>query len=334
LQKVFSVGDREKAFRLFGPHERFLKLLRDEFDVTVVARAGEVCIEGVAQEVRSSERLLKWMEGRIEAGEAITESGLQDMIRMEKLERNGSSDSRLKDARIEGLRRGTATVPRTVGQAEYVRTMQKNDLVFCIGPAGTGKTYLAVAMALYYLKTGEVERIVLCRPAVEAGEHLGFLPGDMRAKVNPYLRPLYDALHHMMDVEQVRRYIEKDIIEILPLAFVRGRTLDDAFIILDEAQNCSIGQMKTFLTRLGVRSRLVVTGDITQIDLPKGQTSGLVDVQERLTNIPGIAMARLTEADIVRHRLVKNIVEAYQKETRTVSEPEVDGEGSKDAAQQ
>ncbi|MEF8787745.1 MAG: PhoH family protein, partial [Planctomycetota bacterium] len=193
--------------------------------------------------------------------------------------------------------------------------LRQNDVVLCTGPAGTGKTYLAVAMALKYLKDREVERLVLCRPAVEAGEELGFLPGDMYAKINPYLRPLYDALYDMMGVDTVRRYIQKDIIEILPLAFVRGRTLSDAYIILDEGQNCTVGQMKTFLTRLGTGSRLVVTGDVTQSDLPAGQTSGLMDARQRLTGVEGIGFAELTEEDIVRHGLVRDIVDAYERDS-------------------
>ena len=190
--------------------------------------------------------------------------------------------------------------------------MKKNDLVFCIGPAGTGKTYLAVAMALSFLKSGRIRRIVLARPAVEAGEKLGFLPGDIKAKVNPYLRPLYDAIADMMDVGHVKKYLESDLIEILPLAYMRGRTLNDAFIILDEAQNCTVKQMKTFLTRLGVKSKVVVTGDITQVDLSAGEISGLIDVQERLMNVNNISFVYLTKADIVRHKLVQDIVDAYE----------------------
>ena len=327
MQKVLSVGTQEKAVRLFGPHERFLKLLRDAFQVTVVARGGEVSIDGEPQGVESAERVLHRLSELARQGESPTEAEVKRLIDMEK-HRVRHGDQAFKETRIEGFRRGDSTVPRTPGQAEYIRTMQNNDIVFCIGPAGTGKTYLAVAMALKCMKQGQVDKLVLCRPAVEAGERLGFLPGDMQAKVNPYLRPLYDALHDLMDSEQVNRYIEKDIIEILPLAFVRGRTLEDAFIILDEAQNCTVDQMKTFLTRLGVSSRLVVTGDITQIDLPDSQTSGLVDVQYRLSGVNGITFVRLTPRDIVRHQLVKDIVQAYRGEPSEGGQERTEENGS------
>ena len=201
---------------------------------------------------------------------------------------------------------------KTEGQRKYVEAIKNNDLVFCIGPAGTGKTYLAVAMALSSLKSGRVKKIVLARPAVEAGEKLGYLPGDIKAKVNPYLRPLYDAIADMIDVGYVKKYLESDLIEILPLAYMRGRTLNDAFIILDEAQNCTVKQMKTFLTRLGNRSKVVVTGDITQVDLSSNELSGLIDVQDRLANIDNIAFIYLTKFDIVRHKLVQDIVDAYE----------------------
>jgi phosphate starvation-inducible PhoH-like protein len=217
-----------------------------------------------------------------------------------------------EETSIEVLARGMKVVPRTPGQRRYIRAVQKKHLVFCIGPAGTGKTYLAVAMAIHALKTRQVRRIILARPAVEAGERLGFLPGDLEAKVNPYLRPLYDALSDMMEFGQLRKYMDNDMIEVGPLAYMRGRTLNHAFIILDEAQNCTAGQMKMCLTRLGENSRAIVTGDVTQTDLPSGETSGLVAVQSILEGIRGIEFVYLKSTDIVRHRLVQDIVNAYE----------------------
>ena len=212
---------------------------------------------------------------------------------------------------------GRAVRPRTDGQGRYVHAMQKNDVVFSIGPAGTGKTYLAVGMAVNMLRQGTIKRIVLVRPAVEAGEKLGFLPGDIAAKINPYLRPLIDALNDMMEPDQVKRYMENDIIEIVPLAYMRGRTLNNAVIILDEGQNATISQMKMFLTRMGNNSKIIVTGDMTQTDLPRTTKSGLVDAVHRLKNIPRLAIVHLDETDIVRHVLVQAIVKAYEEETVT-----------------
>ncbi|HVW01966.1 MAG TPA: PhoH family protein [Planctomycetaceae bacterium] len=213
---------------------------------------------------------------------------------------------------IDLLEKARKVTPRTAGQAAYVQAIRENDLVFCTGPAGCGKTYLAVACAVHALRQETVKKIVLVRPAVEAGEKLGFLPGDMLAKVNPFLRPLLDALHDMLDHEPVSRYMENDVIEIVPLAFMRGRTLNNTFIILDEGQNTTITQMKMFLTRMGAGSRIVVTGDTTQTDLPPHVPSGLIDATERLSKIEGVASVRLTGRDIVRHRLVREIVKAYE----------------------
>jgi len=279
-----------------------------------VARGDEVHIEGHEQNVLRCEAALLAMEGELNRGRAVTADLVSSLV------------EKLRDAPVPASGAGAETAelwpeatPRTPGQAAYIRAMMGSDVVFCIGPAGTGKTYLGVAAALHFLRRGVLDRIVLCRPAVEAGENLGFLPGDIRAKVNPYLRPLYDALYDLTDARSVRRYLDNDIIEILPLAFVRGRTLDNAFIILDEAQNCTVAQMKTFLTRLGPRARLVVTGDITQVDLAPGEKSGLIDAQERLRDVPGIRFIWLSEKDIVRHRLVRLIVNAYRQASRETS---------------
>src|SRR4029079_10469085 len=214
---------------------------------------------------------------------------------------------------IDVYAKGHAIKPKTDGQKRYVEAMLANDLTFCVGPAGTGKTYLAVAAAASLLKHGQAKRIVLARPAVEAGERLGFLTGDLQAKVNPYLRPLFDALNDMIDFEQVKRFMVNDVIEVIPLAFMRGRNLNDSVIILDEAQNTTASQMLMFLTRLGNESKMIVTGDTTQVDLPDGTRSGLVDAVEKLRGIKGIALVELDKADIVRHRLVQNIVNAYER---------------------
>lgn len=330
MQRTLQIGGQYEVVSLFGPRDSYLKRLRSAFEVKVVARGEEVRLDGPEENVRRCEAALLAMEEELNRGAPITQELVERLI-----ERHQSEPAGRAAAAVEGVQElqvWPGASPRSPGQATYVRALFASDMVFCIGPAGTGKTYLGVAAALNYLKRGVLNRIVLCRPAVEAGESLGFLPGDMYAKVNPYLRPLYDALHDLMDVRRVKRYIDTDIIEILPLAFVRGRTLDNAFIILDEAQNVTVGQMKTFLTRLGVRAKLVVTGDITQIDLPSGERSGLVDAQERLRDVPGIRFVWLTERDIVRHRLVRLILNAYNQEARTPPKSKAQREESDDAS--
>ncbi|NUN22125.1 MAG: PhoH family protein [Candidatus Jettenia caeni] len=273
----------------------------------LVARRGLLKLEGEKEQVDTSREVLNKLL------EIVRSTGRLDLEDVEQAIVDAKSDAGEETTQtIDVFLKGIFIKPKTEGQAKYIEAIKKNDLVFCIGPAGTGKTYLAVAMALSFLKSGRIRRIVLARPAVEAGEKLGYLPGDIKAKVNPYLRPLYDAIADMMDVGHVKKYLESDIIEILPLAYMRGRTLNDSFIILDEAQNCTVKQMKTFLTRLGMRSRVVVTGDITQVDLPAGEMSGLIDVQERLMNIQNISFVYLTKSDIVRHKLVQDIVDAYE----------------------
>lgn len=312
MQKVLELPDKEAVVKIFGTRDCYLRQIQDAFDVRVVARGQQIRLTGSQDELKRCWMTLCELRKRVQRGEQLTQRKVANLIEESHL----FDERKDKDRRpLESFEGGHAPHPRTKGQAHYIRDILNNDIVFCIGPAGTGKTYLAVAVALDYLKRGELSRIVLCRPAVEAGEHLGFLPGDLESKVNPYLRPLYDSLHDLMPPSSVREYVDSDLIEILPLAFVRGRTLDDAFIILDEAQNCTVGQMKTFLTRLGTHAKLVVTGDITQVDLPHEERSGLVDVQGRLQGIKGIHFSRLSEADIVRHRLVRDIVTAYQQES-------------------
>ncbi|MBI5678632.1 MAG: PhoH family protein [Planctomycetes bacterium] len=273
----------------------------------LVARHGLLKLEGEKERVDTSKEVLNKLL------EIVRSTGRLDLEDVEQAIIDAKNETTEESIQaIDVFQKGIFIKPKTDGQTKYLEAIKKNDLVFCIGPAGTGKTYLAVAMALSYLKSCRIRRIVLARPAVEAGEKLGYLPGDIKAKVNPYLRPLYDAIADMMDVAHVKKYLESDLIEILPLAYMRGRTLNDAFIILDEAQNCTVKQMKTFLTRLGMKSKVVVTGDITQVDLSAGELSGLIDVQERLMNINNISFVYLTKVDIVRHKLVQDIVDAYE----------------------
>ena len=307
MKDSIEIVDAELARLLYGERDRHLRLLGDTFGVKVVAREGAVSVEGTEGSVRSAVRAVDLMRRR------ATETRRLRLYEAEDIIDAVARDPGFRDEVRIDVRGGGYVTPRTKGQARYLVAMRDHDIVFTIGPAGTGKTYLAVAMALQALRTGEVKKIVLARPAVEAGEKLGFLPGDLREKVNPYLRPLYDALHDMLDYGQVRKYMERDIIEVVPLAFMRGRTLNRSFVILDEGQNTTVGQMKMFLTRLGAGSRGVITGDVTQTDLPPTQPSGLVNAAEILRGIEGIAFVALTRHDIVRHKLVEAIVEAYER---------------------
>lgn len=304
--KIHLANDQEASI-LFGNHDKNLRIMRDVFGVKIVARNGVLKYEGEFDRVKKLtdvvNRLLKIIRRSGKLDEDDIDIVIADIDR--------GIDHSIPERSIDVFIKGQPVTPKTEGQTRYVNAISNNDLVFCIGPAGTGKTYLAVSLALSTMKSGYLKKIVLARPAVEAGERLGFLPGDIQAKVNPYLRPLYDALADMIEIGQVKKYIENDLIEILPLAFMRGRTLDDSFIILDEAQNCTVKQMKTFLTRFGIRTKVVVTGDITQVDLPTGEKSGLIDVQERLKGVSGVDFVYLTRRDIVRHRLVRDIVDAY-----------------------
>lgn len=309
----------EDARLLVGPRDRNLRQLRDAFDVRVTLRGHSLTIEGELHAVRAAAAAVRELLVSLQTGQPLLPADVERIIAGQS---HGEAES---DAmRIEVLTKGRSVRPRTSGQAAYIKTMQSNDLVFCMGPAGTGKTYLAVAMAVSALKRNAVRRIVLTRPAIEAGERLGFLPGDIQAKVNPYLRPLYDALNDMMPVEQVRRYVESDLIEIAPLAYMRGRTLDHAFIILDEGQNCTSKQMKMFLTRLGASSKSIITGDVSQTDLPSNEVSGMREATGLLRGVKGIGFVHLTLRDIVRHRLVQDIVDAYAAEAK-VSLPDEGG---------
>ncbi len=307
VENTIELKSNNEASILFGNHDKNLRIMRDIFGVKIVVRNGVLKYEGDIGSVKKLTEvinsLLKIIRTSGKLGEYDFDIVLADIDR-------GASPIK-SEQEIELFTKGQPVTPKTNGQVRYVNAIKKNDLVFCIGPAGTGKTYLAVSLALSILKNGGLKKIVLARPAVEAGERLGFLPGDIQAKVNPYLRPLYDALADMIDIGQVKKYIENELIEILPLAFMRGRTLNNSFIILDEAQNCTVKQMKTYLTRFGIKTRVVVTGDVTQVDLPPGEKSGLIDVQERLNGVAGVGFVYLTREDIVRHRLVRDIVEAY-----------------------
>ena len=306
-QNTLVLENDSEASILYGSHDRHLRLVRDAFQVQLVARHGLLKLEGGKEQVDTSKEVLnRLLEIVRSTGRLDIEDVEQAIIDAKSCGKEGVAQA------IDVFQKGIFIKPKTDGQVKYIDAIRKNDLVFCIGPAGTGKTYLAVAMALSFLKSGQIRRIVLARPAVEAGEKLGYLPGDIKDKVNPYLRPLYDAIADMMDVGHVKKYLESDLIEILPLAYMRGRTLNDAFIILDEAQNCTVKQMKTFLTRLGIKSNVVVTGDITQVDLASGEMSGLIDVQERLSDVDNISFVYLTKSDIVRHKLVQDIVDAYE----------------------
>ncbi len=295
---------------LFGERDTNLKSLDEKFNAKIVARGSELIIKGEDSEVKELSEIFVHLIGRVRKGEKITAEGLAHLI---ALSDNGKNTGKLDSEMPLLSSKKTIVRPRTSGQRTYVEAMKKYDIVISIGPAGTGKTYLAVAMALSAFHDGLVGRIILTRPAVEAGETLGYLPGDYVEKVNPYLRPLYDALYEMLPFEKVRKLISKRVIEVAPLAYMRGRTLNDAYVILDEAQNTTRMQMKMFLTRLGPSSRTVVTGDITQIDLPGNNHSGLVEIQQLLKHVVGMKFIYLTEKDVVRHHLVQQIIKAYEK---------------------
>lgn len=307
MKKTVLTRDRREMEQVHGLNDSNLKLMKKTFGITITAREGIISIEGDEEGVHKAARVLEEIKSRGEMGAEVGPTEVEDIT---EAVMNGA-DLQAVD-RIEVFRREAPVVPRTRGQEKYVAAMRRSDIVFSIGPAGSGKTYLAVAMAANALKNGKVRRIVLVRPAVEAGERLGFLPGDLKEKVDPYLRPLYDSLNDMLDFEQVRTMIEKGVIEVAPLAFMRGRTMNHCFIILDEAQNATIGQMKMFLTRLGASSKAVITGDITQIDLPANEPSGLQHAFQILRGIKSLEFVELTGKDIVRHRLVQEIVDAYQ----------------------
>ncbi len=301
-------SSKEDAAAVFGPNDRTLRRLREAFGVAVIVRDSEVLVDGDPERAKHAAKVLRKLQERIENKEPL-DADVGDGI-ITQMQRFGDADG---GTRLRVFYKIRLIVPKSPGQERYVRAVCNNDIVFSVGPSGTGKTYLAVAMALSALRAGDVRRIILARPAVEAGERLGFLPGDLREKVNPYLRPLYDALHDMMDFAQVQRYLDRDVIDIVPLAFMRGRTLNNSFIILDEAQNTTPSQMMMFLTRLGLGSKAVITGDVTQTDLPADEKSGLIESIKILSGVRGIEVIHLERVDIVRHRLVQEVVEAYER---------------------
>ena len=296
---------------VFGNYDQNLILLQREYQVIITGRGGDVTVTGEPEQTARAAQALRMLGELADKGQQLTEQTVRYVISMLS---DGESEA-LKELSSDGIcitTSGKVVRPKTVGQKKYVDAIRKNTIVLGVGPAGTGKTYLAVAMAVKAFKAHEVQKIILTRPAVEAGEKLGFLPGDLQNKVDPYLRPLYDALFDMFGAETFARHMEKNIIEVAPLAYMRGRTLDDAFIILDEAQNTTSEQIKMFLTRLGTNSKMVITGDITQIDLPEKRRSGLIEAMKVLKNIDDIAIMRFTEKDVVRHKLVQDIIRAYE----------------------
>jgi len=313
-------ADGVEMIRLLGLNDANLHIIEDHFDATVAVRGDSITIRGDASEVDHIEKVFKELIYMLEKNGELSVNDVQTVIDLVSV--NGepalprSVASQVPETELEtavlytrnGIIRG-----KTNGQREYIRMMKRNDIVFAIGPAGTGKTYLAVATAVAALKNREVTKIVLARPAVEAGESLGFLPGDLQQKVDPYLRPLYDALDDMIPPEKLKTYVERNVIEVVPLAYMRGRTLSNAFVILDEAQNATGMQMKMFLTRLGNNSKAIITGDITQIDLPTKSISGLVQIQDILQHITGVQFCYFDKSDVVRHKLVKDIIDAYDK---------------------
>lgn len=302
-----------EGLALFGPQDKFLRIIEKESTSVIHTREAEIIIEGPPEETKSLEQLFDTLLQLIRSGLQLSERDVRYAL---NLSREMKADELLSlfKGEITTTYRGKPIVPRTLGQRHYITTINKKDIVFGIGPAGTGKTYLAVVSAVAALKAGKVKRILLTRPAVEAGENLGFLPGDLQEKVDPYLRPLYDALNDVLGPEGVAKALERSVIEIAPLAYMRGRTLDDSFVILDEAQNTTPEQMKMFLTRLGFGSHMVITGDVTQIDLPKGQKSGLIEAQRILRNIEEIGIVYFSEQDVVRHALVQKIITAYNQD--------------------
>ncbi len=307
-EATISLVDPSSVLSLFGTRDQNLRRISETFNVSITHRDGKIHVAGTQPDVSHATEALERLKTVVERQGVLGEEDVSEVLAIVSGDEDPARVTSIKVASV-----GAKVRPRTPGQAAYVEAMRTHPLVFAIGPAGTGKTYLAVALAVEAFKQQQMRKIVLVRPAVEAGESLGFLPGDIGAKINPYLRPLLDALYEMMDYDQIKQHMERDTIEVVPLAYMRGRTLNDAFIILDEAQNTTAAQMKMFLTRMGQGSKIVVAGDKTQVDLPPHTRSGLSDAVQRLNNIEGVKFVRLGKQDIVRHRLVQDIVHAYEE---------------------
>ena len=319
MERIIKLVNHQEAQALFGPHDENIKTIEKDFMVKINVRGEHLKLNGTATNIKKAAGLIDYILTALRSGQP--ELGRQDFSDILTSFRSPKAKKETLDMPKENITissGGKHIGPRTEGQREYVEAIKKYDIVFGIGPAGTGKTYLAMACAVEALKKQEVRRIILTRPAIEAGESLGFLPGDMIQKLSPYLRPLYDAIYDMLEAERIEKYLETGIVEVAPLAYMRGRTLNDAFIILDEAQNCTAEQMKMFLTRLGFDSKAVITGDMTQSDLPEGKPIGLLQAQDILKDIEGIKLIYFSGSDVVRHALVQRIIEAYDKTTRPI----------------
>jgi len=313
-KRRIELEDSERLFTLFGPQNSHLNLIEEELDVSINSRGTQMDVQGTPEAISQVEALFEQLLTLDDKGIKVKKADIISAIRMAK-QGKLSQFVRMYEEEITRAKDGKAIRVKNVGQRDYVESIKKNDIVFGIGPAGTGKTFIAVAMAVAAMRKGDVKRIVITRPAVEAGENLGFLPGDLKEKVDPYLRPLYDALYTVFGTEHTNRLIERETIEVAPLAYMRGRTLDDAFIILDEAQNTTVQQMKMFLTRLGFNSKMVINGDITQVDLPRRTTSGLIHAERVLTGVKGIGHIKFEAEDVIRHPLVAKVIRAYDNET-------------------
>lgn len=312
MEQIINIDRMEHAVALFGSFDENVKIIEEEFSVRIVMRESELKISGDAENVLKASKVIDSLLSFLNRGEQLSEQNVRYCISLI----NEGSEEKIEQLASDCVcitAKGKPIKPKTLGQKRYCKAISDNTITIAVGPAGTGKTYLAVAMAVTAFRAKEVNRIILTRPAVEAGEKLGFLPGDLQSKVDPYLRPLYDALFDMLGAETYQKYLERGNIEVAPLAYMRGRTLDESFIILDEAQNTTTEQMKMFLTRLGTNSKMVITGDITQIDLPSGAKSGLKEAVKILKNINGIESLTFSEKDVVRHRLVQDIIKAYER---------------------